>query len=613
MKVRNFDVKRILIIGAMLALFSLAFAQAQVGDYQPAAGFVSITSATDWLVFDGVGWVPAGVPLADLSPFSGNILAQLPFYVDADFTLLGHMVHYQGAGVEVTSNSTFTLGPSSICDISEMRINSGSRVVNNGTIRSIGNYTTINLNDAPNMDTAPELENNGTINIRGELYVASYGRVISGPNGRITGSGTISTGNEGAEFVIANAGGYNAAFGGVRTHDVYNASFVFNGTTDQVTGNKLPGPIHSLTVDNGHTVTLSSNITMTSETDPVIGNPTVRVVNGSTLDVGNYVISSDYDGQGAVASFVLEEGATIVTANMQGISSDKGGTNKIQTGSIQTNQATYSSGANYVFNATQHQFSGCFTTSPDVNTVHDITNDSGIDLCPQFRPLYYTGEATGVFNTDPTSYWGFLESPTVPVIMSYFNAVFNATDGVVNLKWETHSEYNNLGFYIYRATEREFVRAELISPLIESENSTEGSTYTYTDSELFEDGTYYYWLQASSHSSVMDVYGPVTVNVLFYDDPNIIPDKPMVTSLVRNYPNPFNPNTQLEYYLETGADVKFTVFNMRGQIVDQFTLTNRSAGLHRYNWEPQQLSSGAYIIKFSAAGKSNTRKVILTK
>lgn len=612
MKVRNFDLKRFLMIGAMLAMFCLVYAQV-AGDYQPATGFATITNQTDWLVHDGIGWAPAMEPLSSKSPFSGNIYADFSFVIDADFVLEGSLIQNQGT-VMITENSTFTLAEGGIYDVTGLRINPGSSMVNNGEMRCKGSQTVITLYNAPNMETAPELVNNGNIAFSGELNFNSYGRFVSTPNGSVTGQGYINTGDYGAEFVIGNANGYNGAFGiRVNSSGVYNASFVFNGTTNQVTGTRLPGPIHNLIIDNGNTVTLSSNITMTSENDPVIGNPTVTVKGGSTLDVGPYVITSDSSAPGAVAGFVLEAGATIATANANGISSQTNGTNIIQSGSIQTNQAFYDSGANYVFNGAQRQFSGCFVTSPLPNTVHNITNISGIDLCPEFRPLHYTGVTVGEFNTNPHTEWGYIDPETVPVIMSYFNAVFSAVDGVVNLSWATHSEHNNLGFYIYRATELEFATAKLISPLIEGENSTEGSIYSFTDSELFEDGTYYYWLQASSHSSMLDVFGPATVNVVFYDDPNIPPDVPMVTSLVRNYPNPFNPSTQLEYYLETGADVKFTVFNLKGQVVDQFTLTNRPAGLHRYNWEPQQLSSGTYIIKFSAAGKSNTRKVILTK
>jgi hypothetical protein len=108
------------------------------------------------------------------------------------------------------------------------------------------------------------------------------------------------------------------------------------------------------------------------------------------------------------------------------------------------------------------------------------------------------------------------------------------------------------------------------------------------------------------------MHGPIMVQVTLQSGSNQTPDLPLSTSLVRNYPNPFNPSTQLEYYLENGSDVDFEVYNLKGQLVDQFMLRNQESGFHRYTWEPQ-LSSGAYLIRFTADGKSNTRKVILSK
>jgi len=141
MKVRNFNVKRILMIGVLLSLFCLIYAQAQIGDYQPQTSFASVSSAADWLEFDGTWWVPAMQSLAELSPFTGNIYAQNSFFVDADFTLLGNLVQTQGSLVEVVNNSTFTIGASSNCRISELMIEEGSRLVNNGRITSAGNHT----------------------------------------------------------------------------------------------------------------------------------------------------------------------------------------------------------------------------------------------------------------------------------------------------------------------------------------------------------------------------------------------------------------------------------------------------------------------------------------
>lgn len=110
----------------------------------------------------------------------------------------------------------------------------------------------------------------------------------------------------------------------------------------------------------------------------------------------------------------------------------------------------------------------------------------------------------------------------------------------------------------------------------------------------------------------MALHGPAMAQVTLNGGSNQTPDIPLKTSFVRNFPNPFNPCTQLEYYLEKESDVGFKVYNLKGQLVDQITLRNQAGGFHRYTWEPQ-LSSGVYLIKFTADGKSNTRRVMLSK
>ena len=594
--------KRILAVVAMLAVFGLVYAQPVLGDYQAAIGFISITSTGGWYVYDGANWQTAQVPLSQQTPFSGSVFSTVPIYVNADFTLLGNFVNTSSGSITVTNNSTFTVGANCLFDLCELRLESNTTVINNGTFRSVTDNAQITLYSAPDMDSAPTLINNKKINISGSLNITDYGRVVSGPTAKIDGVGRINTGNVGSEFTIANPGGYNAAFPISGTHNVRKGSFIFNGTTDQVTGDKLPTPIHSLTVDNGNKLTLNKNITMTGTTDPVIGAPTVLVKDGNTLDVAHFIISSNSDEPNAVATFTLSPGATLATSHVIGISSVKDGTNRIQSGSIQTNIANYSSEANYhYYGPFIDQLSGIFYTAPDEKTVNDltITNTSGVLIIPpEMEPLTINGTLAGQIRT-------------LPVTLSYFAANFNGVDKVV-LEWETQSETNNLGFYILRGTTTDLADAQLVSELIPSANSSQGARYSFTDDTLCEDGTYYYWLQDVSLSGDTEMHGPTMVNVILGEGGNGTPDIPMETGFHRNYPNPFNPSTTLEYYLETGSDVSFKVYNLKGQLVDEITLRNKNVGRHSYKWEPK-LSSGIYFVKFSAAGKTNTRKVILSK
>ena len=388
----------------------------------------------------------------------------------------------------------------------------------------------------------------------------------------------------------------------------------------------MPQPVYRLTVDSGHTLTLSNNITMEGDNNTLNERPDFTVKSGSTLATGPYSIVT-MPASGGDDKFILESGATIIVGHEVGISSYPTGTTRISSGAVQTTQATYSSGANYHYDGDNHrpdpdpdpdtvQFSGCFFTDnvSGQHRVHDliIHNDRGLNLCQNFRPLDITGSVSASANTDSTSTWGYVRGGvTLSVTLSYFNAFFNGFDSVA-LQWETQTETNNLGFYILRSTEPEAVNATVVSELIPAANTSQGAVYYFEDNSLYDDGLYYYWLQDVSFAGAIELHGPALAQVTLNVGGNQSPSIPLKTGFVRNYPNPFNPSTQLEYYLEKGAEVEFQVYNLKGQLVDQITLRHQDSGFHRYTWKPQ-LSSGVYMIRFTAEGKSNTRKVILAK
>jgi hypothetical protein len=165
---------------------------------------------------------------------------------------------------------------------------------------------------------------------------------------------------------------------------------------------------------------------------------------------------------------------------------------------------------------------------------------------------------------------------------------------------------------VLRAEVPDAGQANVVSELVPAVNSSQGAVYCFEDEYLYNDGVYYYWLQDVSFAGEIELHGPAMAQVTLNGGGNHSPDIPLKTSFMRNYPNPFNPSTQLEYYLENDSDVDFKVYNLKGQLVDQITLRHQDKGFHRYIWEPQ-LSSGIYLIRFTAEGRSNTRKVILSK
>ncbi|MBS4029162.1 MAG: zinc-dependent metalloprotease [Ignavibacteriales bacterium] len=92
------------------------------------------------------------------------------------------------------------------------------------------------------------------------------------------------------------------------------------------------------------------------------------------------------------------------------------------------------------------------------------------------------------------------------------------------------------------------------------------------------------------------------------------------TSLLENYPNPFNPTTTLSFVISTSSLVTLKVYNLLGQEVA--TLLNdeeREDGLHEIEFNATNLSSGLYYYRVSGTtldeGKhfSSSKKMMLLK
>ena len=79
---------------------------------------------------------------------------------------------------------------------------------------------------------------------------------------------------------------------------------------------------------------------------------------------------------------------------------------------------------------------------------------------------------------------------------------------------------------------------------------------------------------------------------------------PKSFELQENYPNPFNPSTNIKYSLPEASDVSIKVFNVMGQQVAQLANGNYPAGYHQVTFDASKLSSGVYIARFEATGAS---------
>ncbi len=98
---------------------------------------------------------------------------------------------------------------------------------------------------------------------------------------------------------------------------------------------------------------------------------------------------------------------------------------------------------------------------------------------------------------------------------------------------------------------------------------------------------------------------------------------PAETELLRNYPNPFNPETWIPYHLAEDADVTLRIYALSGELVRTIDVGHQTAakydtrskavywdGRNRFG---EQVASGVYFYSLSAGDFSATRKMVILK
>ena len=89
---------------------------------------------------------------------------------------------------------------------------------------------------------------------------------------------------------------------------------------------------------------------------------------------------------------------------------------------------------------------------------------------------------------------------------------------------------------------------------------------------------------------------------------------PAEFSLVRVYPNPFNPSTTVSFGINEDQNIEIGIYNINGQKIDAIQSGSLSAGLHSFIWDGSNVESGLYFIKVVGDGQLlSSQKVVLIK
>ena len=128
--------------------------------------------------------------------------------------------------------------------------------------------------------------------------------------------------------------------------------------------------------------------------------------------------------------------------------------------------------------------------------------------------------------------------------------------------------------------------------------------YTLTDIEQFE-----IYVEVSNKLHTVSMIWYVTVEV---SDENI-PEEYKFDKLLGNYPNPFNPETTIVFNLAESEIVNISIYNTRGQFVEEITNQRFPKGINEVIWNSQGNSSGIYMVTFKTVNHYEIKRIVLLK
>ncbi|MDB5051400.1 MAG: Por secretion system C-terminal sorting protein, partial [Fibrobacteres bacterium] len=221
-------------------------------------------------------------------------------------------------------------------------------------------------------------------------------------------------------------------------------------------------------------------------------------------------------------------------------------------------------------------------------------------------------------------------------------------DGVDTLTWTTESEFENLGYNVYRRLsasqiDSAFADGNQVAGAGDSTLDTipshrltadelaalgyvrinpklipgaKGGSAATTQAYGFIDRTaaygvaYDYLLESMDFNGNHEQFGPRTARSA----------NPLTTELYSNYPNPFNPITTLRFSLKDKVKVSLIIYDSKGRLVRILVRPEKTMlpGKYRLIWDARdeggmEAPSGQYFYRFTAARYVKTRKMMLIK
>ncbi len=197
-----------------------------------------------------------------------------------------------------------------------------------------------------------------------------------------------------------------------------------------------------------------------------------------------------------------------------------------------------------------------------------------------------------------------LSSAPLPVEIIRFTAQVIKSELVI-LNWSTATEINNFGFEVERTVKGfngSLSRWEKIGFMQGAGNSNSPREYVFVDDKVLP-GKYAYRLKQIDNDG----------SFKYSDEIEVVVGNIPTEYEIRNYPNPFNPTTTIQFSIVKPGNYKINLYSITGEKVREIVNEYYEAGVYRVMFNSTGLASGVYISILEGEGVFVKNKMVILK
>jgi hypothetical protein len=237
----------------------------------------------------------------------------------------------------------------------------------------------------------------------------------------------------------------------------------------------------------------------------------------------------------------------------------------------------------------------------EVPTAADSTAEHGIHWSVyKVRGVRPMPDTTLYYVSCPDSGYSAVNEPVATYLRSFWTS---CSASVIEVIWELSDIDEGTAFNVYRRSAQDPHYVSLSDPLI----VRDGLRFTLTDRNVENGESYRYRVAYIADERRI---------VLFETDPVRTPELPL--TLYQNVPNPFNPVTEISYYLPENTSVTLEIYDVAGRRVRCLVDRNEQRGRHSIEWNGRDdggslAASGVYFYRLRAGKETVSKKMILMR